>query len=196
MLVIKKKQPTCYELGKGIEKNSQRACQLYELSAHQGNMRAQYALGYAYFQSTSPNPKKAFHYFKLSARQGFSNAEHALAVCYQNGYGIKKNLKQAMIKYKLGIIKGNSASCYNFIILNFNQSRKKKQKINQKFLKLAVQCLETKDKKTMDSQYLLGRCYEEGFILCDKKCTSCNLFVSFICLFWIFKCTISTWFDL
>ena len=86
-----------YAHGLGIEKNHEKAIELYKLSAKQGNIQAQISLAFLYKQGlgTEINYVKAFELYKLSANQGDKWAKYMTGLMYFNAQGVKKNKEQA-----------------------------------------------------------------------------------------------------
>ena len=71
-----------YEVGKGIEKDINKAIYFYTLSANDGYSFAQNKTGAAYFKGigVKKNLKKAIHYYNLSAKQNNKEAIEALKI--------------------------------------------------------------------------------------------------------------------
>lgn len=62
--------------------------------ARAGDAQAQLAAGFAFFKQG--NPVRAAYWFHAAAAQNLPEAEYNLGRCYLDGYGVKKNLHQAM----------------------------------------------------------------------------------------------------
>lgn len=94
-----------YFSGEGVTVDKREAVRCFELSANQGNMYAQYELGYCYSagELVSGVPKdlvKAAEYYKLSADNGLVSAKFSLAKCYDFGLGVPENKAEAIKLYK------------------------------------------------------------------------------------------------
>src|SRR3990167_4117455 len=87
-----------YADGKGVEKDEKEACRYYKLAADQGNVNAQFTLGYMYAdgKGVEKDEKEACRYYKLAADQGNVNAQCNLGVMYSNGKGVEKNIIEAL----------------------------------------------------------------------------------------------------
>ncbi|MFI3230555.1 MAG: tetratricopeptide repeat protein, partial [bacterium] len=87
----------CYKNGEEVEKDLDKAFELYTKSAEQGNANAQFNLGvcYKYGIGTKQDYNKAFEWFTKSAEQGNSDGQNNLGVCYVNGIGTKQDYNKA-----------------------------------------------------------------------------------------------------
>ena len=62
---------------------------------------AQFRLAALYSSSTDPSmAKKAISLFRQAAKGGMPEADYALGVCYERGYGVRKNAKLAIRCYQ------------------------------------------------------------------------------------------------
>ena len=62
---------------------------------------AQFQLAALYSNSTNPHmAKKAISLFRQAAERGIAEAHYALGVCYERGYGVRKNAKLAIRWYQ------------------------------------------------------------------------------------------------
>ena len=91
-----------YEHGRGVEKNLERAAELYEHGADLGNREAQNNLGTFLMQGMGlpQDKRRAFSLFQSAAEQGYGVAMRNLGNCYQYAYGTDGNMKKAMEWYK------------------------------------------------------------------------------------------------
>ena len=91
-----------YEHGRGVEKNLERAAELYEHGADLGNREAQNNLGTFLMQGTGlpQDKRRAFSLFQSAAEQGYGVAMRNLGNCYQYAYGTDGNMKKAMEWYE------------------------------------------------------------------------------------------------
>ena len=74
----------CYYYGRGIEKDFQRAFELFEKAAEQGNISSQFHLGLCYYcgEGVERNTRKAVRWFERAAKQGHAFAQNNLGPCY------------------------------------------------------------------------------------------------------------------
>ncbi len=91
-----------YEHGRGVEKNLERAAELYEHGADLGNREAQNNLGTFLMQGMGlpQDKRRAFSLFQSAAEQGYGVAMRNLGNCYQYAYGTDGNMKKAMEWYE------------------------------------------------------------------------------------------------
>lgn len=91
-----------YEHGRGVEKNLEKAAELYEHGADLGNREAQNNLGSFLMQGTGlpQDKRRAFSLFQSAAEQGYGVAMRNLGNCYQYAYGTDGNMKKAMEWYE------------------------------------------------------------------------------------------------
>ena len=87
----------CYESGRGVEKNAEKAVQLYTISADADSAPGQYNLAKALRDGNGvkADPERAFSLFKRSAEQQFPVAYADLAACYEQGIGTKPDAELA-----------------------------------------------------------------------------------------------------
>ena len=87
----------CYDKGKGVEENDQKAVSWYAKSAAQDYAKALYQLGKCYKngEGVAKDRKKAVELFTKAARQDNADAEYALGKCYLKGKGIAADQKKA-----------------------------------------------------------------------------------------------------
>src|SRR6185312_13494846 len=74
-----------YENGTGVEKNIQKAVELYQKAAEQGDAMAQTNLGVYYEDGTGveKNFQKAVELYQKAAEQGYARAKINLGACYE-----------------------------------------------------------------------------------------------------------------
>lgn len=87
-----------YYLGDGVNRDYDRAFQLFKTAAHAGNADGQNGLGACYLsgKGTPKNPAEAVKYFKLAAGQGSSKACLNLAEMYGAGDGVNRDATTAL----------------------------------------------------------------------------------------------------
>ena len=73
----------------------------FQVSAEQGDVIAQYAIGWMYDngEGVSQDDRQAFSWYKKAAEQGYAQAQFNLGWMYANGNGIEKNYQQAKSNY-------------------------------------------------------------------------------------------------
>lgn len=73
------------------------ALQFYK-TAEQGNAKAEYALGRAYYKGRNipRNYAEAVHWWEKAAAQGNVQSECGLGICYYNGFGVPKSYAKAV----------------------------------------------------------------------------------------------------
>jgi TPR repeat protein len=106
---------TCYDDGRGVEKDTAIAYKWYLKAAMKGHMESQYNIGFFYREGevVKQNDKKAVYWYKLAAAQGDTEAERDLGYCYFYGFGIKKDEKKAVFWYKKAAAKDDPKALYN-----------------------------------------------------------------------------------
>ncbi len=121
-----------------------------------GNINEIYKIGKQKFDNKEYD--KAVHYLKKAAYKGHVEAIHYLAECYEDGYGVSKDLKKAVELYKKSADAGYAESQYNVAYFLFtgegveNQDKRK----SVYYLKLAVNQDHAKAKSLLGSFYLQG----------------------------------------
>jgi len=70
----------CYEIGKGVTKDVEKAKEWHTKAAEQGHAEAQFSLGYCYEngQSVPKDLKKAVEWYTKAAEQGNDHAKKSL----------------------------------------------------------------------------------------------------------------------
>ena len=67
--------------------------------ARNGEAQAQLEAGFAFYRNN--NPVRAAYWFQAAAKQGIAEAQYNAGRCYLAGYGVEKNLHQALDFFKL-----------------------------------------------------------------------------------------------
>lgn len=88
---------TCYELGKGVQVDTNQAHNLYEEAATKGNAQAMSNLGYLLYKKgktskTCQMLEDAAHWFRKSITEDFTirDSHYYLGVMHQNGDGVEQ----------------------------------------------------------------------------------------------------------
>ena len=111
-----------YEGGCGVEQDREYAIALYTLSAEQGYVIAQAAMGMTHDELLDvPDYKTAVKWYTLAAEQGHLDSQYALGLMYQKGEGVSKNNIHAYKWYTLVISSGEE--------VGWNDSLERKNKI-------------------------------------------------------------------
>lgn len=88
----------CYENGKGTRKNTRKALEWYMKAAEQDDVLAMNDIGIYYANGTyvEQDEAKAFGWFsKAAAYEDYAPALYNLASCYENGFGVEADEKEA-----------------------------------------------------------------------------------------------------
>ncbi len=106
----------CYYYGIGAERDFQKAAEYYAQAAAKGLDWAQFCLGYCYaFGDGVPrNPAKACYWFTRYRAENAGGIQHEVAYhrfklgeFYEKGYGVEKDIFQAIHWYRLAATHGN-----------------------------------------------------------------------------------------
>ena len=82
----------------GAENAAQKVSDELLARARRGDVQAQLEAGFAFFKLN--NPVRAAFWFSSAAMNGLPEAQYNLARCFADGYGVEKNLHQAMIFFQ------------------------------------------------------------------------------------------------
>ena len=112
----------CYFEGNGVEIDFEKASNYYFKAVVKGNVLAQYRLGVCFYEGLGAKKdeaealklfKKVVPLLKAKAKGGDAKAQCYLGCCYNNGYGVKRNIKKAVNLYKQSAAQGfGAAQCY------------------------------------------------------------------------------------
>lgn len=87
-----------YRVGNGVEKDQQRALQLFEAAAEQGEMNAQTNLAgmYERGEGVAPDMAQAVRWYRAAALAGNPSAQRLLGGIYQDALGVPRDCEAAM----------------------------------------------------------------------------------------------------
>ena len=87
----------CYDKGKGVKEDDEKAFYWYAKAAAQNHAKAQYQLGRCYKkgEGTKVDLAKAVAYFQKAAKQDNADAMYALGKCYLKGQGVAADEQKA-----------------------------------------------------------------------------------------------------
>lgn len=88
------------------------ALEEWQLAANQGNAKAQYRLGAAYYagEGVTLSYEEAAALFLLSSKQGNADAQHNLGVMYSDGRGVPQSYDEARHWYTLAADQGHAGA--------------------------------------------------------------------------------------
>jgi TPR repeat protein len=90
-----------YEVGLGVVQDDCEAVKYYDLSAQQGNAKAQCFLATSNEYGWDQDYDEAVRLHRLSAEQGFALAQCRLGNCYYNGHGVEVNFVEGARLFRL-----------------------------------------------------------------------------------------------
>ncbi|MBR6371612.1 MAG: sel1 repeat family protein [Victivallales bacterium] len=102
VLVAQRSLAWMYKEGRGVNRNLEKAIQLYEAVANQNDVEAMLALGVIYGDKQSEvfSYSIAFEWFMKAAEEENDRAQLVVAIMYEKGLGIEKNLLKAADWYE------------------------------------------------------------------------------------------------
>lgn len=89
-----------YEKGKGTPKNQDEAVKWYRAAAEKGDAIAQYNLA-LYCENKDKNYREAAHWMRKSAKQDNKHAQYNLGRYFEEGKGVKKDIREAIRWYSV-----------------------------------------------------------------------------------------------
>ena len=84
--------------GRGVDKNTAQALELFVLSGQEGFVEAQYMAGVLYFKERElfeNHLEQSFYWFHKAANLNHPEAQYNLGLMYKNGWGIQQDLELA-----------------------------------------------------------------------------------------------------
>ena len=103
---------TMYEDGRGVERNMNKAIELYKTSADKGFIESQYYLGVIYDKGrgVTPDDVKARDLYRIAAEKGSAQAQYNYAVMLIQGRGGSEDKAEAAAWMKKASAQGNKAA--------------------------------------------------------------------------------------
>ncbi len=114
-----------YYLGRGTEKDFQKARYWYEKAAQQGHSRAQYDLALMYYEGlgVEGDLQKACYWYEKAAQQGHKWAQYNLALMYYEGLGVGRDFQKAFKLFEAAAEQGHVRAQYNLAIMYYRGDR-------------------------------------------------------------------------
>lgn len=114
-----------YNFAKGIEIDLLKAKEYYEISAKQNYKHGYYYLAMLYYNSKGSNTyiiennyKKALSYLKQGDKAKDADSINLLGLFYQHGYGVEKDIEQAVVYYKKAYqVNKDELAAYNIALI-------------------------------------------------------------------------------
>eukprot|EP01006_Ploeotia_vitrea_P050128 TRINITY_DN67412_c0_g1_i1.p1 TRINITY_DN67412_c0_g1~~TRINITY_DN67412_c0_g1_i1.p1 ORF type:complete len:1038 (+),score=585.88 TRINITY_DN67412_c0_g1_i1:279-3116(+) len=97
----------CYAKGIGVERSIIKAIEMYKKALDQGHTPANNSLGQLY--ESLNRLGDALHYYRAGHAAGIGDCTFKLGQFHEQGKGITKDMRQAIVLYKQGIARGNAA---------------------------------------------------------------------------------------
>lgn len=108
------KAKECYEGTKG-PKDHKQAFNYFKISADNGNVESQFALGVFYYCGIgmeNPDKEMAFKYLRFAALSGHPKAQYCYGICLASGDGVQTNLTKAIRYFRLSADAGYDEAQY------------------------------------------------------------------------------------
>jgi TPR repeat protein len=98
------------------------AMKLYQLSAAQGDVRAQFSLGAMYDsgEGVTQDYAEALKWYQLAAAHGQANAQYNLGIMYNIGRVVAQDYAEAVKWYRLAAVQGHVSAQLNLGIMYHN----------------------------------------------------------------------------
>jgi TPR repeat protein len=106
----------CFEYGKGVRQDFDRAVTYYRLGAELGDSAAQNSFGIFLERGIGiqPNLALAAQYYKLAAAQGHPDGANNLGFCLEHGRGVEPNIEAAADCSRFAANHGHSEAKINY----------------------------------------------------------------------------------
>ncbi|MCD4826601.1 MAG: sel1 repeat family protein [Acholeplasmataceae bacterium] len=137
------------------EENWHEAEKYLESAAYQNYGLAAYTLGKYYHEHDPKHPLKAFEWFMLAAKQGHVEASYYVGLYYQNGKGVKQDIKQSIIWYEKAAVQKDRDALYHLAMILIRQPEKDFETIAKLLEQAAAQ-------DHPNAQYNLAVMYQKG----------------------------------
>ena len=146
----------CYENG---HDDYEKAADLYQKAAVQGEARAQNNLGdyYYYGNGVSQSYEKAVEWYQKAAAQGYAIAQNNLGDCYEYGEGVPKDLRKAVEWWQKAAEQGYASAQYNLGVCYSHGIG-----VSEDYGKAVEWYQKAAEQGNADAQYNLGCCYKDG----------------------------------
>jgi TPR repeat protein len=96
------------DYGKGCQVDKQRAMELYDAAARNGNTHAMYNLACCYRDAAEPDQERAAKLFQKAADEGHDQSAYEFALCMQRGVGTRGDLPMEVDRYlRIATERGN-----------------------------------------------------------------------------------------
>lgn len=104
-----------FRVGRGVERNPQRALDLTIQAANLGNLRARTNVGTAFQTGTGveADPEEGILWLRLAASLGWPHAANALGDAYRTGLGVEQDLTEAFALYLSAAGQGQTTAMAN-----------------------------------------------------------------------------------
>ena len=131
----------------------------YQKAAEQGNVWAQFRLGWLYDsgQGVTQDYNKAVYWYQKSAEQGNAYAQHHLGYCYDEGHGVTQDYNKAVYWYQKAAEQGDAYAQNNLGYCYYNA-----QGVPQDYSKAAYWYQKAAEQGIANAQFSLGYCYSYG----------------------------------
>ena len=106
--------------------NQIEALQWYLKAAENGDIEAQYELGLRFkhgYHNCNIDTPKSTYFFKLAAVSGHTHAQFIYATCLNEGSGVEKNQREAMVFFQKAADNGHIEAQYQFALLKSQESK-------------------------------------------------------------------------
>ena len=152
----------CYDIGKGTEKNLDKAFEIYTNLVNSGFNNSLYnlALCYLYGKGTEINLEKAYELFIKSIKSNTQNSgmsQCSVGECYENGYGVETHIDKA-IEYYTKSTETGYPRAYFKLGECYYKGKGVELNMNKAFILFKISA----DKNYNIGQYCLGLCYNLG----------------------------------
>lgn len=109
-----------YDYGWGVNKDLNKAAELYTQAAEKGHARAMYNIGNMYMKGdgVTKDYSKAKYWYEKGAEKGDDASLQGMALLYHNGWGVSKDLNKAADWYIKAANKGNENAIRNMSSLD------------------------------------------------------------------------------